>query len=506
MNRHKPSASPTRPDWVDKDNSLTIKSDILWLLEAMNQSYKLKIIRPWWNETALIEGIIEDQELRALINWSIMKAFSNHTTWQEMVEQVGFVSYDKDNPRLMMAWGEFCGNATRSFVWDLLEGQPWETQVEVSWVSDKLQAGVKDNGDAWSQMPIYSSFEKLYPSHTDNNWTIVEMEWITHLVTTSKIPFSVEDPDFSSKIKKYAFEILKNNNLTDFPAAWVMFLEENWSGGYRMTPIVYVKSIDTLFLEWACGSGTTAVWLLLAKEQWKSLIDYPIIQYSGTPIAITVNLNETNDAFEYADISWPVDMIFEWKLRTDLKNDVVIQNNIDKQSLQRALQEWWLTELYQELFGDGPYFEKFTIEEVEEIFNDYISNWELYLAISNLEIAGFGASVPFKLSSIKDVPWLQEELEWLEVDLNNCIYMADLWVHKNYQRKGIWEQLVNARIEWQNDNTTIIMRTSIANQKSQSIYRKWDFQELNTKQFVEMERVNETGTQADERLFLVARK
>lgn len=484
----------------------SIKNYLLEQLQQMNYSYPMKIIRPWWNETALVEWIIEDQEERKKINASIMKAFSNHENWKELVEQVGFVSYDKQNPRLMMAWWEFCWNATRSFVWDLLDWKPWDVHVQVSWVWSKLKAWVKENWDAWSQMPVYKSFDKLYASDYDENSTIVEMEWITHLVTATKIPFSPDEEDFSKKIKEYSFEILKKNNLTDLPASWVMYLEEHEDGSYKITPIVYVKSIDTLFLEWACWSWTTAVWLLLAKQKWQSIYDYPIVQYSWIPIHVTVNLNEENNSFDYADISWPVNKIFEWKLRTDLKNDVVIQDNIDDKSLQWALKEWWLTNLYKELFWEAPYFEKFTDEEVEEIFNSYKNEWELYFAISNLEVTWFWASMPFNSSSIKDVEWLNEELESLWVDPNMTVYMADLWVSKKFQRKGIGEQLVNSRIESQPTWTIIIMRTSVDNLKSQSIYRKWNFKELTTKQLVEMERVDWTGKRVDERLFLITKK
>lgn len=481
-------------------------NDILINLDEKNNSLQFKIIRPGWNETVLIDEMVEDQARRKEINDAMMEAFSNHETWDELVEQVWFVSYDKENPRLMMAWWEFCGNATRSFVRDLLDWKPWETEVEVSGVENKLKAWVKETGDAWSQMPIYPEFEKIYPSELDKNWSIVEMEWITHLVTTSKIPFDADDPDFSTKIKDYAFNIIKEHGLTKFPAAWVMFLQEDGKWGYHMTPVVYVKSIDTLFLEWACWSWTTAVGLLLSKEKQETISDFPITQYSWVPINVTVRVNDNKEGFEYADISWPVENIFNGSMKKDLKNKLAIQDSHDEKSLSRALKEWGLIDVYKELFWDKPYFEEYTDEEVTEIFENYRKNWELYLWINELKIIGFWASLPFKKSPIKDVEWLEEELVSKWVDIDKCLYMADLWVKKSHQRKWIAKDLVQARIKGKEQGSSFIMRTSIENYKSQWIYKELNFKPLDTKQEVNMKRNDGTGERTDERLFLISSK
>lgn len=66
---------------------------------------KVTILYPGGNTTAIVEGIPSSQLERRRINDVIMKQYPK-------VEQVGFL--DRSLPRLQMAGGEFCGNATRS--------------------------------------------------------------------------------------------------------------------------------------------------------------------------------------------------------------------------------------------------------------------------------------------------------------------------------------------------------------------------------------------------------
>ena len=73
-----------------------------------------------------------------------------------------------------------------------------------------------------------------------------------------------------------------------------------------MIPVVYVKSIDTLFLETACGSGTTALGLVEAKKTGKNLDELVIEQYSGMPIYVSVNINSETGEFIDAKIDGPI--------------------------------------------------------------------------------------------------------------------------------------------------------------------------------------------------------
>lgn len=84
-------------------------------------------------------------------------------------------------------------------------------------------------------------------------------------------------------------------------AVGVMFCEkEAENEKIKINPIVWVKDIDTLFYETACGSGSVAVCLVESylKKQGQKI---DIIQPSGLTITANVDYKENN--FERAIIS-----------------------------------------------------------------------------------------------------------------------------------------------------------------------------------------------------------
>jgi len=258
--------------------------------EPMNIQYK--VIRPGGNDTALVIGIQDDPGKRKIINDQIMKDNLN-------VEQVGFINLDPDNTELMMAGGEFCGNATRSTAWLSLNGQPGQIKIKVSGVSEILQAGVKDNGEAWAQMPIYSDPDRI--SIDDEGNAIVEMDGITQVVMNN--PFESVDEE---EVKAFAYKKLSEMGLLNsVPAAGVMLVSSE-NGVLRIDPVVWVRDIQTLFYESACGSGTTAVGLVQALLNNKP-ISQKIIQPSGMSIEVFIDFDGRQ--FNYAEISGPVEEV-----------------------------------------------------------------------------------------------------------------------------------------------------------------------------------------------------
>jgi len=258
--------------------------------EPMNIQYI--VVRPGGNDTALVTGIQDDSNKRKIINDQIMRENLN-------VEQVGFVNLDPDNTELMMAGGEFCGNATRSTAWLSLNGQPGKIEIKVSGVSEILQAGVKDNGEAWTQMPIYSDPDRI--SIDDEGNAIVEMDGITQVVM--KNPFESID---EGEIKAFAYKKLSEVGLlTSMPAAGVMLVSSE-NGILKIDPVAWVSDIQTLFYESACGSGTTAVGLVQALLNNKP-ISQKIIQPSGMSIEVSIDFD--GEQFSYAEISGPVEEV-----------------------------------------------------------------------------------------------------------------------------------------------------------------------------------------------------
>lgn len=114
----------------------------------MNKQIKITILNPGGNVTALIDGADRSLDERKIINDKIMAKFPR-------VEQVGFIGYSP--LRLVMAGGEFCGNATRCAAFLSLKRKPGRINVSVSGTNQSLKARIDQQGKVWAQMPIFKN-------------------------------------------------------------------------------------------------------------------------------------------------------------------------------------------------------------------------------------------------------------------------------------------------------------------------------------------------------------
>ena len=249
-----------------------------------NKDYDYKIYIPSGNPTALVFGIENDPARRKEINDEIMEEYD------DFVEQVGFVNTDINKPELMMAGGEFCGNATRSAVKYYLNDKKGNLQMKVSGVPDLLNTGMDEDGNAWVDMPIIKGeYGKSIKKLTETS-AIVKMYGITHVVIESG---DINKEFDKEALKKYAFGILEKNNLLCEDAAGVMFVNRIDAENIEISPVVYVRAINTLFYETACGSGTTAVGVYESFKR-KSGIDINILQPSGNTINVKTDVDDKN--------------------------------------------------------------------------------------------------------------------------------------------------------------------------------------------------------------------
>lgn len=249
---------------------------------------KYLIYRPAGNDTALVYGTNYTKEMKKKINDSIMKKHSN-------VEQVGFIN-NTGRKELQMAGGEFCGNATRSAAYNYLEGMPGKIQISVN-LKDLILAGVDKNKNAWCEIPLYRQNNII--KEKENGIFIVELKGITVIVIKE-----VEAQKYlknKDNLKQIGKKLIVDYNLINNSAVGVMFCEkEAENEKIKINPIVWVKDIDTLFYETACGSGSVAVCLVESylKKQGQKI---DIIQPSGLTITANVDYKENN--FERAIIS-----------------------------------------------------------------------------------------------------------------------------------------------------------------------------------------------------------
>lgn len=443
----------------------------------------IAIMRPGGNDTALVPGLDYTPEQKKRLNDVIMAAYPN-------VEQVGFYDLsDPENPVLMMAGGEFCGNATRSVAYLALQGKEGTVNIRVSSVERPLQAGVNENGDAWAEMPLPEDKAKLC-RNTDIG-LVVQLEGITQVVTN--VPEDITDEE-SAKAK--GKKILEELNLMEStPAAGVMFFD-----GQSIQPVVWVRNeesgMETLFYETACGSGTTAVGIKLALESGANIIRCPIFQPSGEKIEVTVITD--NGVPQKAYISGPVTNLesnASVSIDKEVNGSFTIEQITNRVELNQII-EAGLPELYAEVFSEPPYSELFTKEEVVSLFREYLSQEGLIFIAKDTAglITGFGVAIPLSRSSVKDVPGIATLPE-------NSWYMADLGVRNSERRQGIAKSLVLARLAAIPKGDMVVMRTAKNNEPSQNLYTSLGFEVQQFTQTVTQLRENQQ-VESDERIFM----
>ena len=196
---------------------------------------KYKIYNPSGNITALVIGDEYTKEEKKIINDKIME--ENHE-----VEQVGFVSL-KEN-KISMAGGEFCGNATRCACKYYLENTKIDN-LEIVINNYLIKSGIYRGGEIWCEIPILTNNELT--ENIEDSITKVNLSGITILV--------IEKIDLSQDLEELTISYIEKFNLKDEQAVGCIFLKEK----LEIIPVVWVKEIDTLFVENSCGSGSIGV-------------------------------------------------------------------------------------------------------------------------------------------------------------------------------------------------------------------------------------------------------
>lgn len=134
------------------------------------------------------------------------------------------------------------------------------------------------------------------------------------------------------------------------------------------------------------------------------------------------------------------------------------------------------------VFSGPPYNEKYTEEELEEIFREYQEKGYIYGAYSNEDCVGM---IALERGTKTDQPVkFQEE---------NIMYLADVAVLNEYRRKGLGNQLMIYGVMQSKalGYEKLYMRTLERGSMSYSIALKIGFKQIpNLFQSVEKERVN----------------
>lgn len=222
---------------------------------------------PGGNNTALVINDNYKKDEKLIINDYILG-------FDKSIEQVGFIS--KDEYRLDMAGGEFCGNATRSATKYYLNNNQGNIKINVNG-KYLLNSGIDKYGLVFCEMPIIKDYNQI---ENINNKYIVRLDGIVFIIVEELI--NIKDKE----LKEYSFNLIKQYKLNKNEAAGVIYLNNN-----KIIPVIYVKNINTLFIETACGSGTAAVGIYKSFITKKS-IEEDIIQPSGKIITVKTNYDD----------------------------------------------------------------------------------------------------------------------------------------------------------------------------------------------------------------------
>ena len=240
--------------------------------ERMRTLKRVAVACPSGNTTAVVFDQLPDADRKAL-NSRIMRAWQDLEPDKPEIEQCCFVTLPQDRraiARMEMFGGEFCGNATRSAIWLLTKGHDYTGMIEASGVDRPLRFSV-EAGVVAVEMPLPSNGEL---TREVAEGTLVQLDGIAQLVVT--------EPRDGQSPRELLTRMLAENayDLRDQPAVGVSYYDPA-TGNARFC--VWVKAVDTIFDETACGSGTSAIGVALATEQQRS-IDAQVVQPSGEAI------------------------------------------------------------------------------------------------------------------------------------------------------------------------------------------------------------------------------
>ncbi|MCR4922804.1 MAG: hypothetical protein K5931_02215 [Lachnospiraceae bacterium] len=193
-------------------------------------------------------------------------------------EQVGFVSFDAKDAdiRLDMAGGEFCGNATMSAgaLFAFLNSREEECLVRVSssGVKETVRVKVKRLGEALYrgvvEMPDPEGYEDIELKHRGRSYSfsMVKFPGMYHLISEEPMEREMAEEAIKEWCKKLSC-----------PALGIMMMDIKEK---RLTPLVYVEAVDSLYWENSCASGTSATGYHLYRR-YKKAVDVDFKEPGG---------------------------------------------------------------------------------------------------------------------------------------------------------------------------------------------------------------------------------
>ncbi len=189
-------------------------------------------------------------------------------------EQAGFLIPSAG--RFEMAGGEFCGNAARAaaLLLSRLTGQT-ESSFAMSGCPGQVLARV--NWRDSSQADVTCSFIGLRAELRATTVDLEEARLAAAVVDLGGIVHVILDAPFPADFERQQRAVVRQLGLSNRPAVGVGWIARA-GGRVTLHPVVWVRALDTLFYETACGSGSIAAALATGSGE--------IVQPSGEPICV----------------------------------------------------------------------------------------------------------------------------------------------------------------------------------------------------------------------------
>ena len=275
--------------------------------DGMEKPKSLKraaIVYPSGNTTAVVFDQMLDIDRKEL-NSLVMSAWKNKEAGRPGVEQCCFVTLPKNREavaRVEMFGGEFCGNATRGVIQLITEGRDYQGMIEVSGVSRLLNFNVT-GGSIAVEMPLSQNGETVKKVAEG---TLVQLDGIAQLVVTDTVIQSNSTP------RQLLDKLLGQNKygLAEQPAVGIAYYDKNTK---KAEFSVWVKTVNTVFDETACGSGTCAIGVASAMQAMQNQV-LEVIQPSGESITTEAAFDIETGKVVASNIAGKVSVLYDGEL------------------------------------------------------------------------------------------------------------------------------------------------------------------------------------------------
>lgn len=112
------------------------------------------------------------------INNTILKKYDD-------IEQVGFIN--KNKPKLIMAGGEFCVNATRSAINYYLNNRPGRVNIKIPNLHTTIMGGIDKDDETWIYLNTFQKVKTKYCKTLNQNISIIYFKGIVHAIINNDI-------------------------------------------------------------------------------------------------------------------------------------------------------------------------------------------------------------------------------------------------------------------------------------------------------------------------------